>query len=132
MNHYRFDPAALLQCRYAFDFDLFGSPLRSLAPDYPRSLAYRARALADCPPAPKLSVAAPPWNRLLPLLSGALADPGAIKGRVLMLLPLWPAQPWWPLAVQLAQGKMLTFRGKPWLSPAGKRANFNAVAVWLG
>ena len=31
-NQTRFDPAALMQCRRQFEFDLYGSNLRSLAP----------------------------------------------------------------------------------------------------
>ena len=89
LNHYRFDPAFLSQYKGSFEFDLFGSALHSLAPNFPSSLAYRFRQLAEVPAHPLISVAAPPWNRILHLLSAALADPGAIKGKLLVILPLW-------------------------------------------
>ncbi len=130
-NQYTFHPSALAQCKLRFDFDLFGSSLFSLAPHFSTNLAYRARRLADCPPAPVLSVVAPPWNRILPLLSEAGADRAKIAGKILVLLPHWPARPWWPLAMCLAQGRILKFKGKPWVSPGGRRAPHQAVTIWV-
>jgi hypothetical protein len=86
----------------------------------------------ECPARPLLSVAAPPFNTLLPLLSEAAGAQGSVKGRILLIVPLWTAQPWWPLALRLSQGIFWTFRGLPWISPAGKRASFRAVAFWVG
>ena len=95
-NRYTLHPSALRSCKLHFDFDLYGSSLSSLAPAYSTVLAYRARSLRDCPPLPALSVAAPPWPRILPLLSEAAAG-HANHARVLLVVPYWPAQPWWPL-----------------------------------
>ena len=132
LNHYQLDPAAMHQCRLQFDFDLFGSALHSLAPHFPTSLSYRDRRLAECPPAPQLSVAAPPWNRLLALLSALVAGRVKVRGKVLLVAPHWPAQAWWPLLERLSQGRLLQFKGNPWVSPAGKRAPDGAVAIWVG
>ena len=88
--------------------------------------------LEEVPGAPAVSVAAPPWNRLLGLLSAAVAAPEKIKGPLFMIVPLWPAQPWWPLVLQLSNNCLWSFNGNPWVSPAGKRAKFQAVGFWLG
>lgn len=120
-NRYVLHPSALHSCRLRFDFDLYGSSLSSLAPAYCTALTYRARKLQDCPPRPALSVAAPPWPQLLPLLSAAAAG-HANHARVLLIAPYWPAQPWWPLLQRLSEGKLLMLPGKPWVSPGGRRA----------
>jgi hypothetical protein len=98
-NRYVLDPTVLFQCKRKFDFDLFGSPIHSLAPNFPTASTYRQRCLKELPPAPTLSVVAPPWPRILPLLSEAAADRKLIKASAFIILPYWPAQPWWPLAV---------------------------------
>jgi hypothetical protein len=130
-NRYTFDPAALFQTKKRFDFDLYGSAVHSLAPAYPSTPVYRRRSLLELPPHPLLSVVVPPWPRILPLLSEAAADRHKVKGQALIIVPKWPAQPWWPLAIQLAGGMFLQFKGFPWISPAGKRSKFLAVAFWL-
>ena len=43
LNHYRLDPAALLQAPLHIDFDLYGSSLHALAPRFPATLHYRRR-----------------------------------------------------------------------------------------
>lgn len=128
-NRTTLDPAALLQCRRQFDFDLFGSSLASLAPSYPVSLAYRPRRLHECPPAPNLSVVVPPWQRILDLVSEAAQ--GKVKASCLLVLPFWPAQPWWPLVTRLAGHKLWIFKGHPWISPGGKRLSYKAIAFWV-
>jgi hypothetical protein len=130
-NRVRFDEACLHQLRRRFHFDLFGSSLRSLAPAYPTSLSFRPRRLAEAPPG-ALSVAAPPWNQILALLNEAGAAPEEVKGSIFLILPHWPAQPWWPLAVALANGLLWQFRGTPWISPGGKRLPYTAVGLWVG
>ena len=129
-NRYTLRPTALASCKLHFDFDLFGSAASSLAPHYCTALSYRARSLSDCPPWPRLSVAVPPWHRILQLLSEAAAAPERTK-RILLVLPHWPAQPWWPLAVRLANSRLLQLPGKPWLTPQGKPAPHGAVALWV-
>lgn len=131
-NRYRLHHSVMMRTKLHFDFDLFGSPIHSLASKYCTSLTYRARKLRDCPPLPSVSVACPPWNQALPLLSEALGDQGRIKGRILLILPEWPAQPWWPLLLRVAQGKLLTFGSRPWVSPAGVRPLYGARGVWIG
>jgi hypothetical protein len=110
--------------RKRFDFDLYGSAFHSLAPTYPTASVYRRRSLLELPPQPLLSVVVPPWPRILPLLSEIATDRAKIKGQALIIVPFWPAQPWWLLAMQLAGGVFLKFKGFPWLSPAGKRSKF--------
>lgn len=129
-NRVSFDPAALLQCKRSFDFDLFGSSVVSLAPTFPKLLHYRHLRLADCPPAPLKSVLVPPWSRILDLVSEAAR--GQLRCSALLILPLWPAQPWWPLILRLAAQKLWTFQGTPWLSPGGRRLPYKAVALWVG
>ena len=131
-NSYLFDHSALYSCKLHFTFDLFGSSIHSLAPNFCMSSSYRARRLADCPPLPALSVAVPPWNRLLALLSEVAADHANIKGRILLITPMWPAQPWWPLLIRLSQGKLVTFPGNPWMTRARKRVPHKAVGIWIG
>jgi hypothetical protein len=132
-NSYRLHPSALLQSRLHFDFDLYGSALSSLAPSFCSSLSYRPRRLSDCPPLPALSVAAPPWNRILALLSEAAQGSATQRcnRRILLILPHWPAQPWWPLAVRLAENRLLEFKGTPWVGPSGRRAPYGAIALWV-
>lgn len=60
-NRYMLDPAALAQCKFTFDFDLYGSSLSSLAPSYPSSVLYRHHSLHLLPPRPQLSIVVPPW-----------------------------------------------------------------------
>lgn len=131
-NCYRLRPNVFSTCRLEFDFDLFGSSLSSLAPTYCSVLSYRHRMLKDCPPAPLLSVAVPPWNRALALLSEAGGAQENLKGRIFLVLPKWPTQPWWPLLLRLAQGKLVDLGTKPWISPAKFRPNYGAVGVWIG
>ncbi len=114
-----------------FSFDLYGSSLYSLAPSYASSLSYRPRRLRDAPPG-VLSVAAPPWNQILVLLSEAAGAHDTLRGSIFLLLPHWPAQPWWPLAVRLVRGLLWEFRGLPWKSPSGKRLPYKAVGFWVG
>jgi hypothetical protein len=57
-----------------FDFDLYGSALRSLAPTFPTASTYRRRSLLELPPCPLLSVVVPPWPRILPLLCELAAN----------------------------------------------------------
>ncbi len=116
--------------RRSFDSDLYGSSLRILAPAYPTSRTYRPRWLADALPG-LVSMAAPPWNQILALLSEAAAAPAGNLHPVFLLLPYWPAQPWWPLATRLARGLLWEFWGTPWISPAGKRLPFWAVGFWV-
>ena len=108
-NRYMFDQVALSQCKKTFDFDLFGSSLNSLAPSYPTASVYRHRSLLELPASPLLSIVIPPWPRVLLLLSELAADGPKIKGQALIVLPHWPAQPWWPLAVHLSGGMFLKF-----------------------
>jgi hypothetical protein len=98
-NRYTFDPVALYQSKKRFDFDLFGSAVHSLAPLYPTASSYRRCSLLELPALPLLSVVVPPWPRILPLLSKAATDHPKIKGQALIILPYWPAQPWWPLVM---------------------------------
>lgn len=58
---YVFDPAALSQCKFQLDFDLYGSSLRSLAPIYPSSAVYMHHSLHLLPPGPQFSIVVPPW-----------------------------------------------------------------------
>lgn len=131
-NRYVLHESALYRTKLKFDFDLYGSSLRSLAPAYCTNLSYRARRLRDCPPAPSVSIAVPPWNQALSLLSEAGADHANITGSILLVLPEWPAQPWWPLMLRLSRGKILHFGPKPWVSPGNKRPPYGAVAIWIG
>lgn len=128
-NRTRLDPAALLQSRRSFDFDLYGNATCSLAPRYPTHLSYRPRRLADCP-RHALSVAVPPWQHLLSVVSEAAQ--GKTAGRTLLVLPLWPSQPWWPLVVRLARGLLWTFKGTPWIASNGRRLPYQAVGLWVG
>ena len=111
---------------------MYGSSVYFLAPSYCTACSYRARQLRDCPKAPLLIVAAPLFNRILPLLSQALADHQSLRCQTLLILPYWPAQPWWPLVERLAKGKIVKIPGKPWVSPAGRKAPYSAIAIWIG
>lgn len=121
-NCYKLHHSTLGKSKLQFDFDLFGSPLHSLAPAYCTSLVYRARRLRDCPALPRLCVAVPPWHQVMPLLSEAVGAPENVRGKkILLIVPHWPAQPWWPLLLRVAKGRLITFGAKPWVSPAGHR-----------
>lgn len=132
-NYYRIKRSVLDRICPAPDFDLFGNAEHAYAPAFPLHSLRRRHNLGECPRLPKVSVGVPPWSYILGLLSSAQDLDWNLR-RVLLVLPYWPGQIWWPLARSL--GHLWLLQGQPWLNPWSRsqqqQPRWRAVALPLG
>ena len=117
-NLFVLSPAWVQRTLPPLDFDLFGSATHSLARHFPRLPPFCARPPSLCPPV-GVSVLSPRWKDILALCTAVQSAPVRAHQALLIILPFWPAQLWWPLARRL--GPLFLLPGYPWLNPAAPR-----------
>ena len=114
-----------------FNFDLYGNAYCSLARDFLLTHAYTCRRLGDLSPTARRVVAMLPWHHLLPLLQEGLCVQDSIMP-VALILPMWRAQPWWPLLMRFPSARVVRLPGLPWKSAANRPGKWAAIALFLG
>ena len=129
-NAYTLDRSLACSLFRGFHFDLFGTAFNTLATSYPCGTSYVRRTLSALPPAPSLCVAIPPWSHLLSLLQEAQ---GNLPAQVALVVPFWPAQPWFPLLQSLHTGRVWLLPGRPWRAPRNCRQRpWRALLLLVG